>query len=102
MLPTDEYVAGSKGINGDDQEWYVNTTGFYRQIRGLKIEITQMRSTQEVTCVHYQVGQAIRLQFVKIDREVWHKTKWCRCLATLPEHEMAGQELTKTVYGEWF
>lgn len=66
VLSTDEYTGGGKGIDGGDQEWYVNTASFYRQIRNFKIDITQTRSAQEVACVHYQVGQATSLQFVEL------------------------------------
>lgn len=66
VLSTDEYTGGGKGIDGGDQEWYVNTASFYRQIRNFKIDVTQTRSAQEVACVHYQVGQATSLQFVEL------------------------------------
>jgi len=66
VLSTDEYTGGGKGIDGLDQEWYVNTASFYRQIRNFKVDITQTRSAQEVAAIHYQVGQATSLQYVEL------------------------------------
>jgi hypothetical protein len=49
-----------------DQQYYVNTANFYRQIRNIRIDITQTRPTQGVACLHYQVAQATSLQNVEL------------------------------------
>lgn len=67
VLSTDEYTGGGTGIDGGDQEWYVNTASFYRQIRNFKIDVTQTRSAQQVACIHNQVGQATSLQFLELN-----------------------------------
>ncbi|KAL7624109.1 hypothetical protein AAE478_005666 [Parahypoxylon ruwenzoriense] len=66
VLSTDEYTGGGTGTDGLDQEWYVNTASFYRQIRNFRIDVTATRSAQEVACIHYQVAQATSLQFVEL------------------------------------
>lgn len=66
VLSTDEYTGGGEGPDGNDQEWYVNTASFYRQIRNFRIDVTRTRSAQEVACIHYQVAQATSLQFVEL------------------------------------
>jgi hypothetical protein len=66
VLSTDEYTGGGAGIDGGDQEWYVNTASFYRQIRSFKVDVTQTRSAQQVACIHNQVGQATSLQFLEL------------------------------------
>lgn len=66
MLSTDEYTGGGVGSDGMDEQWYVNTASFYRQIRNLRIDVTNTRSAQEVACIHYQVAQATSLQFVEL------------------------------------
>lgn len=66
MLSADEYTGGGTGVDGKDQQWYVNTANFYRQIRTIKIDITQTRPTQEVAGLHYQVAQATSLQNVEL------------------------------------
>jgi hypothetical protein len=66
VLSTDEYTGAGTDIGGGDQEWYVNTASFYRQIRNFKVDVTATRSAQEVACVHYQVGQATSLQYVQL------------------------------------
>jgi len=65
-LSTNEYTGGGTGIDGGDQEWYVNTASFYRQIRNFKIDVTQTRATSQVACIHNQVGQATSLQFLEL------------------------------------
>ena len=47
-------------------EYYVNTANFYRQIRNIKIDITQTRPAQGVAGLHYQVAQATSLQNVEL------------------------------------
>ncbi|GAB0145580.1 hypothetical protein EsHS_00006007 [Epichloe bromicola] len=66
VLSTDEYTGGGSGIDGGDQQWYVNTANFYRQIRNLRIDITATRSDQQVACLHYQVAQATSIQNVEL------------------------------------
>ncbi|KAG8162100.1 hypothetical protein KVR01_007865 [Diaporthe batatas] len=66
VLSTDEYTGGGIGIDGADQQYYVNTANFYRQIRNIRIDITQTRPTQGVACLHYQVAQATSLQDVEL------------------------------------
>ncbi|KAG6001336.1 hypothetical protein E4U21_004434 [Claviceps maximensis] len=66
VLSTDKYVGGGKGIDGLDQEWFVNTANFYRQIRNLRIDVTATRSSQQVACLHYQVAQATSIQNVEL------------------------------------
>ncbi|RDA91604.1 hypothetical protein CP533_4653 [Ophiocordyceps camponoti-saundersi (nom. inval.)] len=66
VLSTDEYTGGGVGIDGRDQQWFVNTANFYRQIRNLRIDITATRSAQRVAAIHYQVAQATSIQNVEI------------------------------------
>jgi len=66
VLSTNEYTGGGIGIDGLDQQYYVNTANFYRQIRNLRIDITNTRPVQEVACIHYQIAQATSLQFVEL------------------------------------
>ncbi|KAL0934896.1 LysM domain-containing protein [Colletotrichum truncatum] len=66
VLATDVYTGGGIGMDGLDQQWYVNTANFYRQIRNLRIDVTQTRSAQKVACLHYQIAQATSLQYVEL------------------------------------
>lgn len=66
VLATDVYTGGGIGTDGLDQQWYVNTANFYRQIRNLRIDVTQTRSAQKVACLHYQIAQATSLQYVEL------------------------------------
>lgn len=66
VLSTDEYTGGGAGPDGRDQEWYVNTASFYRQIRNFRVDVTETRPAQEVACLHYQVAQATSLQFMEL------------------------------------
>ena len=66
VLSSDEYTGGGKGIDGLDQEYYINTANFYRQIRNLRIDITQTNSEQQVSAIHWQVGQATSLQNLEL------------------------------------
>lgn len=65
VLSTDEYTGGGKGIDGGDQEYYVNTANFYRQIRNVVIDITKAQA-QNISCLHYQVAQATSLENVEL------------------------------------
>lgn len=66
VLSTDEYTGGGTGTDGLDQEYYVNTANFYRQIRNVVIDVTATRASQKVACLHYQVAQATSLQNVDL------------------------------------
>jgi hypothetical protein len=66
VLSTNEYTGGGIGPDGLDQQYYVNTANFYRQIRNLRIDITNTRASQGVACIHYQVAQATSLQYVEL------------------------------------
>lgn len=66
VLSTDEYTGNGAGIDGGDQEWFVNTANFYRQIRNLRIDVSLTRSDQQVACLHYQVAQATSIQNVEL------------------------------------
>jgi hypothetical protein len=66
VLSTDEYTGGGTGTDGLDQETYVNTANFYRQIRNVIIDITQVTAGTNITCVHYQVAQATSMQNVEL------------------------------------
>ncbi|UNI24919.1 hypothetical protein JDV02_010636 [Purpureocillium takamizusanense] len=66
VLSTDKYTGGGTGIDGLDQEWFVNTANFYRQLRNIRIDITDTRSSQKVACLHYQVAQATSIQNVEL------------------------------------
>jgi hypothetical protein len=45
VLSTDKYTGGGTGSDGGDQEYYVNTANFYRQIRNIIIDITQTQDS---------------------------------------------------------
>lgn len=66
LLDADPYVP-----NGDGITWYTNQNNFYRQIRNLVIDMTQMPEAgpdgQEVNGVHWQVAQACSMQNVVFD-----------------------------------
>ncbi|RDA88218.1 hypothetical protein CP532_0368 [Ophiocordyceps camponoti-leonardi (nom. inval.)] len=66
VLSTDKYTGLGVGIDGRDQEWFVNTANFYRQIRNLRIDVSGTRSSQGVAALHYQVAQATSIQNVVI------------------------------------
>ncbi|KAL8363406.1 hypothetical protein RB601_009262 [Gaeumannomyces tritici] len=66
VLAANMYTGGGKGIDGLDQQWYVNTANFFRQIRNIKIDITQTRPASSAAGLHYQIAQATSLQNVEI------------------------------------
>ncbi|KGO66430.1 Pectin lyase fold/virulence factor [Penicillium italicum] len=66
VLSTDKYTGAGKGIDGGDQEWFVNTANFYRQLRNIRIDVTDTRPSQKVACLHYQVAQATSIQNVEL------------------------------------
>ena len=64
VLSTDEYTGGGTGADGLDEEYYINTANFYRQIRNVIIDVRQTRASQKASCLHYQVAQATSTQNV--------------------------------------
>jgi hypothetical protein len=62
VLSTDEYTGGQ----GGDEEYYINTANFYRQIRNIIIDIRKVSAGALVTCIHYQVAQATSTQNVQL------------------------------------
>ncbi|KAK1966745.1 pectin lyase-like protein [Colletotrichum sublineola] len=66
VLSTDQYTGGGTGPDGHDQQWYVNTANFYRQIRNIIIDVRPAPSSQEAACLHYQVAQATSMQNVEL------------------------------------
>ncbi|KAI8307653.1 Glucan 1,3-beta-glucosidase [Colletotrichum sp. SAR11_59] len=66
VLSTDVYMGDGAGADGKDNEWYVNTASFYRQIRNFKIDVTSTDPSAYVCALHYQVAQATSLQFVEL------------------------------------
>ncbi|KFZ18590.1 hypothetical protein V501_01134 [Pseudogymnoascus sp. VKM F-4519 (FW-2642)] len=72
VLSTDEYTGGGTGTDGSDQEYFVNTANFYRQIRNVVIDITNIQTPPATgadlgqSCIHYQVAQATSLENVEL------------------------------------
>ncbi|KAH8901101.1 pectin lyase-like protein [Thozetella sp. PMI_491] len=66
VLSTDTYVGDGLGIDGKDDEWYVNTASFYRQIRNVRIDVTSTPPNNFVCAIHYQVAQATSLQNLEL------------------------------------
>jgi hypothetical protein len=66
VLSTDEYTGGGTGPDGGDQQWYVNTANFYRQIRNVIIDVRNAPAAEDTACLHYQVAQATSLQNVEL------------------------------------
>lgn len=66
MLSVNEYTGGGTGTDGLDQQWYVNTANFYRQLRNIVIDIRDGVHTQLVACLHYQIAQATSTQNVEL------------------------------------
>ena len=60
VLSTDEYTGG----DGANEQTYINTANFYRQIRNIVIDITQ--AGEDISVLHYQVAQATSLQNVEL------------------------------------
>ncbi|KJZ72690.1 hypothetical protein HIM_07882 [Hirsutella minnesotensis 3608] len=54
MISTDVYVAGV-GTDGKDNEWFVTTANFYRQIRNFKLDITDTDPEAGICALRYQV-----------------------------------------------
>ncbi|KAJ4157126.1 hypothetical protein NW754_008768 [Fusarium falciforme] len=65
-LSTNEYTGNGFGIDGNDQQYYINTANFCRQIRDLEIDISQVKTEQGVVGLHYQVAQATSLQNIEL------------------------------------
>jgi hypothetical protein len=66
ILSTDRYTGAGKGIDGLDQEYFINTANFYRQIRNVVLDSRQATTTGNLSCLHYQVAQATSLQNVDL------------------------------------
>ncbi|OIW25494.1 pectin lyase-like protein [Coniochaeta ligniaria NRRL 30616] len=66
VLSVDEYTGGSTGSDGLDQEWFINTANFYRQLRNLVIDVRGTDPSQKVACLHYQVAQATSTQNLQL------------------------------------
>lgn len=66
VLSTDEYTGGGIGTDGRDQQWFVNTANFYRQIRNVIIDVRNAPAIEITACLHYQVAQATSLQNVEL------------------------------------
>ncbi|KAI0196341.1 pectate lyase superfamily protein-domain-containing protein [Astrocystis sublimbata] len=68
LIDTDVYIPGGNG-----SEWYVNQNQFYRQIRNLAIDLTEMPNENQSgdqtfvpTGIHWQVAQSTSIQNVNI------------------------------------
>ncbi|KAB5517285.1 pectate lyase superfamily protein-domain-containing protein [Coniochaeta sp. 2T2.1] len=66
VLSTDEYTGGGTGADGLDQQYYINTANFYRQLRNIVIDVRATAPAQKIACLHYQVAQATSLQNVEL------------------------------------
>jgi len=67
VLSTDEYTGSpNKGADGLDEEYYINTANFYRQIRNIRIDIRNTNLIGKYSCLHYQVAQATSTQNVEL------------------------------------
>src|SRR4051812_43478689 len=66
VLSTDEYTGGGTGADGLDQQYYINTANFYRQLRNIVIDVRATAPDQKIACLHYQVAQATSLQNVEL------------------------------------
>lgn len=66
VLSVNEYTGGGVGTDGLDQQWYVNTANFYRQLRNIIIDVRNTAAAQKVACLHYQVAQATSTQNVQL------------------------------------
>ncbi|KAK5659440.1 hypothetical protein OQA88_641 [Cercophora sp. LCS_1] len=66
VLSTSEYTGGGIGPDGLDQQWYVNTANFYRQIRNVIIDVRNAPASEITACLHYQIAQATSMQNVEL------------------------------------
>src|SRR5438876_3345054 len=67
VLSTDEYTGSPvPGADGLDEEYYINTANFYRQIRNIRIDIRDTDPSLKSSCLHYQVAQATSTQNVEL------------------------------------
>ncbi|PHH67944.1 hypothetical protein CDD82_975 [Ophiocordyceps australis] len=60
LIDSDVYIPGGAG-----DEWYINQSNFYRQVRNLRLDLTEMNETNTdydqvyvPAGIHWQVGQA--------------------------------------------
>lgn len=65
VFSTDKYTGDGLGADGKDNEWYINTANFYRQMRNFKIDVSATRSASHVCELHYLVAQATSLQNIE-------------------------------------
>lgn len=65
VFSTDKYTGDGLGADGKDNEWYINTANFYRQMRNFRIDTTATRAASHVCGLHYQVAQATSLQNIE-------------------------------------
>ncbi|KAJ3495220.1 hypothetical protein NLG97_g3548 [Lecanicillium saksenae] len=65
VFSTDYYTGDGLGADGKDNEWYINTANFYRQIRNFKIDISGANASRAIVGLHYQVAQATSLQNIE-------------------------------------
>ncbi|KAH8916408.1 carbohydrate-binding module family 52 protein [Atractiella rhizophila] len=63
VIETDPYIDGGNGA-----QWYTNQNQFFRGIRNLKIDMTDVpASVSEAKALHWQVSQATHLQNIEIE-----------------------------------
>lgn len=67
VVSVNEYTGGGTGTDGLEQQWYVNTANFYRQLRNLVIDVRSAPAAETpVAALHYQVAQATSTQNVEL------------------------------------
>ncbi|KAK4102737.1 glycoside hydrolase family 55 protein [Parathielavia hyrcaniae] len=66
VLSTNEYTGNGTGIDGLDQQYYVNTANFYRQLRNIRIDVRDTDPLEKIACLHYQIAQATSMQNVEL------------------------------------
>jgi hypothetical protein len=67
VLSTDEYTgSGNTGADGLDEQYYINTANFYRQLRNIRIDVRSSDPSLKSSCLHYQVAQATSTQNVEL------------------------------------
>lgn len=49
VLSTDEYTGNGAGPDGGDQQWFINTANFYRQLRNIRIDVRATDPAQKNT-----------------------------------------------------
>ncbi|KAK0657899.1 pectate lyase superfamily protein-domain-containing protein [Cercophora newfieldiana] len=67
VLSTDEYTGSVRpGADGLDEQYYINTANFYRQLRNVRIDVRNTDPTLKISCLHYQVAQATSTQNLEL------------------------------------